>query len=99
MELLLLDAIGGLEGLSDSGTRVLHPLLASAPGMAKFFTKREYLEVMEAIFHDDVHLAHSSALINDERRDFGGWHHHTGWSEEGVTRVDSPGETASTGSS
>ena len=35
MEQLLLDAIGGLEeGLSESGTRVLHPLLASAPGMA-----------------------------------------------------------------
>ena len=93
MEQLLIDGVGGLDALGDSGGRVLHPLLSSAPGMAKFFTKRAYLEVMEAIFHDDVYLAHSGALVSDERRPFGGWHDHCGWASE-VTYADTPGPRA-----
>ena len=95
MEQLLIDGVGGLDALGDSGGRVLHPLLSSAPGMAKFFTKRAYLEVMEAIFHDDVYLAHSGGLVSDERRPFGGWHDHCGWASE-VTYADTPGPRAGT---
>lgn len=57
---------------------VFHPLLDSAPAMARFYVKREILDVLQYILQDDVNLAHTGALLMDETREACQWHNHDG---------------------
>ncbi len=57
---------------------VFHPLLDSAPQMARFYWKPEVLAVLRQILQDEVNLAHTGALLMDESREACQWHNHDG---------------------
>ena len=57
---------------------VFHPLLDSAPHIARFYLKPEVLAVLRFILQDDVNLAHTGALLMDESREACQWHNHDG---------------------
>ena len=58
--------------------QVFHPLLDSAPAMARFYLKPEIIEVLRHVLQDDVNLAHTGALLQDETREACQWHSHDG---------------------
>lgn len=63
---------------------VMHPLLASAPEMARFFSRPRVLSLLAELFGEQPRLVHNGGLWSDSSRHFTPWHYHRSSQDEAL---------------
>ncbi|HYE07412.1 MAG TPA: hypothetical protein VEL07_17990 [Planctomycetota bacterium] len=71
---------------------VMHPLIAYAPEMARFYERPRVIAVLRDLFGEEPRLVHNGGLWSDGSRSFTRWHHHRDDSGD-----DRDGEAAGSG--